>query len=233
MEKDIRWIKISVGLFSDDKIRLIRAMEHGNELVLIWIQLLLLAGRVNRDGLLMLSGTDIPYSEEMMAGQFETDPSLFRRALDLFIRYGMVQDLNGAYSITNWSKHQSSEGLQRIREQNRARKQAERERNRNALSGGGRPTSSADWFERFWKAYPKKVGRIPAEKAFARCKPTEELTERMIRALEKAKRSEAWQRENGRFIPNPATWLNQHRWEDEIPEAPEDRRLENWDEWNK
>lgn len=68
-------------------------------------------------------------------------------------------------------------------------------------------------FERFWLAYPRKVGKADARKAFAKVKvPIETL----LSAIEQQTRSEQWTTENGRFIPNPATWLNQGRWEDEL-----------------
>lgn len=71
-------------------------------------------------------------------------------------------------------------------------------------------------FERFWAIYPKKVGKEAARRAFAKVKvPTESL----IDAVETQKHSFQWGKENGRFIPNPATWLNQGRWEDEVTEV--------------
>ena len=74
-------------------------------------------------------------------------------------------------------------------------------------------------FEKFWVIYPKKVGKGAAEKAFDRIHVTDDLMNVMIDAIAKAKQSAQWQEENGRFIPNPATWLNQRRWEDE-PQKP-------------
>ena len=70
-------------------------------------------------------------------------------------------------------------------------------------------------FDTFWAVYPKKVGKGAAEKAFERCHVTDELLGKMLDAITKAKNSAQWQEENGRFIPNPATWLNQKRWEDD------------------
>ena len=67
-------------------------------------------------------------------------------------------------------------------------------------------------FERFWKAYPKKKGKDAARKAFKRVTvPVETLLD----AIEKQKTWSEWQRDNGQYIPNPSTWLNQGRWEDE------------------
>ena len=71
-------------------------------------------------------------------------------------------------------------------------------------------------FERFWTAYPRKVGKKEALKAFTRASPDDALLERMLTAVEKYKRSDQWTRDAGAFIPNPATWINQERWTDEI-----------------
>ena len=71
-------------------------------------------------------------------------------------------------------------------------------------------------FDVFWESYPKKVGKEAARKAFAKVKvPVETL----VAAVEEQKRGGQWQRDNGQYIPNPATWLNQGRWEDEVQEA--------------
>lgn len=88
-----------------------------------------------------------------------------------------------------------------------------------------KPTSKAKarveaWFDEFWAAYPKKVGRGDALKAYKKIKLTEPLHRQMLDAIERARQCEQWQREQGRFIPNPATWLNQERWSDEYPSPP-------------
>lgn len=73
-------------------------------------------------------------------------------------------------------------------------------------------------FEKFWKAYPKKVGKGAAEVAFKRAKaPVSELLE----AIAAQKESKQWKEDGGRYIPNPATWLNQERWKDELPRPGE------------
>lgn len=71
-------------------------------------------------------------------------------------------------------------------------------------------------FDEFWAVYPKKVGKGEARKAFQKVKvPVAAL----IAAVEQQKKSAQWQRDNGQYIPYPATWLNQGRWEDEPEEA--------------
>ncbi|MEA4901887.1 DUF6291 domain-containing protein [Desulfitobacterium sp.] len=71
-------------------------------------------------------------------------------------------------------------------------------------------------FDQFWSAYPKKVGKEAARKAWNKIKPSAALLRKILDAIESAKQSEQWQREKGRYIPNPATWLNQGRWDDEL-----------------
>jgi hypothetical protein len=72
-------------------------------------------------------------------------------------------------------------------------------------------------FKEFWEAYPRKTGKGAAEKAYKKINPSKELHETMIRAVRSAALSKQWKKDGGQFIPNPATWLNQKRWEDEIP----------------
>ena len=68
-------------------------------------------------------------------------------------------------------------------------------------------------FDEFWNAYPKKVGKQYALKAWNKIKPTAELHEAIMQAVNAQKHSEQWRRDNGRFIPNPATWLNGGYWD--------------------
>lgn len=70
-------------------------------------------------------------------------------------------------------------------------------------------------FEKFWLAYPKKVGKFDARRSFERRKVTDELLEQMLTAVSRQSASDAWRKDGGQFIPNPSTWLNQGRWEDE------------------
>lgn len=69
-------------------------------------------------------------------------------------------------------------------------------------------------FEKFWEAYPKKVGKDAASKAFAKRKPDVELLAVMLEAVRSQASSPGWAKDGGQFIPNPATWLSQGRWQD-------------------
>ena len=71
-------------------------------------------------------------------------------------------------------------------------------------------------FNIFYKAYPKKVAKTKVLSWFKSNKPKDDLFELMMKQLEVFKKSYNWNKDNGQYIPNPTTWLNQKRWEDEI-----------------
>ena len=80
----------------------------------------------------------------------------------------------------------------------------------------------SDLFNQFWDAYPKHIAKQSAVKAFEKLKPDEKLLEAMLKAIEMQKESKQWEKDGGAFIPYPATWLNQRRWEDELPQVETD-----------
>ena len=74
-------------------------------------------------------------------------------------------------------------------------------------------------FERFWFEYPRKQAKVKAQAEFEKLKPDDELMEKIISSINRYKNTEQWQKDGGQFIPLPATWLHQKRWEDEITES--------------
>ena len=84
-------------------------------------------------------------------------------------------------------------------------------------------------FAEFWAAYPKKVGKQNAIKAWNKIKPSAELHARIMGAVSQQKRSEDWIREHGRFIPHPTTWLNGGYWDNEEVIINADQRHEQSD----
>ena len=71
-------------------------------------------------------------------------------------------------------------------------------------------------FSEFWKAYPKKVGKGYAYECFKKIRVSRKLLDTMLEAIDKQKKSDMWKRDKGQYIPNPSTWLNQKRWEDDL-----------------
>jgi hypothetical protein len=78
--------------------------------------------------------------------------------------------------------------------------------------------SEAGGFDRFWATYPRKVAKAAAVKAWAKISPDHELTNIIVGAIQRQAQSDQWVRDDGKFVPYPATWLNGRRWEDEVAE---------------
>lgn len=73
-------------------------------------------------------------------------------------------------------------------------------------------------FVEFWTAYPKKTGKGAAHNSWNKIKPkvSRETADKIIASVRAYAQTQQWKKENGQYIPNPATFLNQRRWEDEI-----------------
>ncbi len=133
MDTEVKWIKVSVNLFDDEKIKQIRSLPDGNNMILIWLQLLLLAGKTNQEGSLVITNTEIPYTEEMLSVHFDMPLNTVLMAVETFKRFGMIEIIDDIYHITNWLKYQSEDDsdLSQIRENNRER--VKRFRNKQKL----------------------------------------------------------------------------------------------------
>lgn len=128
---DVKWIKLSVSMFEDEKIRLIEALPEADTILILWVKLLAQAGKTNASGYIYLNER-IPYTDEMLATIFNRPVGIVRLALKTFEQFGMIEISDDHFiSITNWEKHQNLDGLDKIREQNRLRKQREREKKKS------------------------------------------------------------------------------------------------------
>lgn len=70
-------------------------------------------------------------------------------------------------------------------------------------------------FAQFWSAYPKKRSKGQALMAFTKINPDERLLQAILAGIGNAKTRDDWRKDEGQFIPYPATWLNARGWEDE------------------
>lgn len=123
---DVKWIKIAVDMFDNRKIKQIGSMPEGDSLLLMWVQLLCLAGNVNDGGFIYLT-KEIPYTDEMLATQFNKPISTVRLALKTFEQFGMIEIINNMIFLSSWEKYQSTDRLTAIREKDRERKRRKRE----------------------------------------------------------------------------------------------------------
>lgn len=124
---EIKWVKITTDMFDNRKIKHIRKLPEGNNIVLIWVMLLTMAGRCNSSGMIYLT-ENIPYTPKMLADELGFDESVITIALGALERFGMICRDEDKLMIPGWEEHQNIEGMARIRQQARDRKRAERER---------------------------------------------------------------------------------------------------------
>ena len=117
---DVKWIKITTDMFDNRKIKHLRKMPEGNNIVLIWVMLLTMAGRCNANGMIFLT-ENIPYSTKMLADELDFEENTVILALKALEQLEMVVTDGTHFCIAGWAEHQNIDGLDKIREQNRLR----------------------------------------------------------------------------------------------------------------
>ena len=115
---DVKWIKLTTDMFDNQKIRHLRRLPEGNNIVLIWIMLLTMAGRCNAGGMIFLT-ENIPYTTKMLADELGFEENIVKLAIQALERLDMIVADEDYFSISNWEKHQNTAGLDKIREQKR------------------------------------------------------------------------------------------------------------------
>jgi hypothetical protein len=126
---------------------------------------------------------------------------------------------NRLIRILKWNLYQQSEqqNEQRVNNDRTASEQRVntlKERKKERRKEGKKKDIYAQNFDEFYALYPKKKAKKKAQESWDRLKFDDGLFERIMRSLEEDINSKEWNREGGQFIPFPATWLNQRRWED-------------------
>lgn len=126
---DVKWIKLMTDVFDNRKIRQIEAMPDGDTIIVIWFKLLTLAAETNDSGLVYFTA-DLPYTDQLLATQFNRNLQTVQLALTTFERFGMIEVVDEVIKVSNWERYQNVEGLERMREQNRLRVAKHREKKR-------------------------------------------------------------------------------------------------------
>lgn len=116
----IKWIKITTDMFENRKIKYLRKLPNGNIIVLIWIMLLTMAGKCNSGGMVYLT-EDIPYSIKMLADELDLKDNIVQSALEALEKCDMISRCNDYISISGWGEYQNTDGMSKVREQNRKR----------------------------------------------------------------------------------------------------------------
>ena len=136
---EVKWIKLTTDMFDNRKIRHLRRLPEGNNIVLIWVMLLTMAGRCNSGGMIFLT-ENIPYSPKMLADELDFEETTVALALKALEQLDMIVTDDGFFSIVGWEEYQNTDKLAEIREQTRKRVAKCREKK---LLNQGNVTSNA------------------------------------------------------------------------------------------
>lgn len=155
-----------------------------------------------------------------------------KRIINDIINVGLASARqNNDGTTTLWCRRWKKEEKQRLMARERDKKYRERRKHNDASEAPSsedipipspipipKERKTLAHFEQFWNGYPKKKNKGQAEKVWSKLKPDQDLLETILKKIEQAKRSKEWLKDNGQYIPYPATWLNAKGWEDETME---------------
>lgn len=188
-------------------------MTMTNEQVGKYIRLLCLQhqkGILTEKDMLFICQT---YDADIYSKFIKTDEGFYNERLRLESEKRALYSLSRASNRSNSNKKQSKKHMKKI-----CKSYDEHMENENENTNEDVNKNKLSTFEQFWKVYPKRKSRGQAEKAFSKINPDEQLLTKILESVERAKKSEDWIKENGKYIPHPATWLNAKGWLDEETE---------------
>lgn len=195
-----------------------------------WVDLLMLANHASaqfrvRGNLVLVSRGEVARSEDSLAQRWHWSRNKVRRFI-AELSEKTIQQIEQQKSpilskirIINYDLYQSNEPSgttddtterqQKDTNKNDNKKKNDKNEENNTLSVE---------FDRFWEVYPKKVGKAHAFTAWKKAKGKPSI-DKIIQAVSIQAESTQWQKNGGQYIPNPATWLNQGRWDDKPTEV--------------
>lgn len=123
---EVQWIKLYIDILDKWKIKKIRRLPQGNDILLIWIMLLAMAGKCNAGGMIYITeGT--PFTEEDLAEELKFEVDTIKSALEAFITYKMISYTgDGSIFVIGWEEHQNTDKLAELRAKDRERKRIKR-----------------------------------------------------------------------------------------------------------
>jgi predicted phage replisome organizer len=122
---EVKWVKLTTDMFDNRKVKHLRKLPEGNNIVLIWVMLLTMAGRCNSGGMIFLT-ENIPYTPKMLADELDFEENTVILALQALENLDMIVTENGFFAIAGWEEYQNTERLAEIREYNRLAQQKSR-----------------------------------------------------------------------------------------------------------
>lgn len=242
-EKRYYWLKFKEDFFDFKGVKKLRKLAGGDTYVIIYLKMLLRS--LKTDGILEYTGIEEDFSKEL-ALDLDEDADNVKVVLGIITSCGMCElcDENHIFlpyvGENTGSETASTQRVRDFRERQKAlqcntdvtevkrignvekeieNRDRDKSKSKNNLA---HPEVSGvvieDPFDTFWREYPRKVGKGDARKKFAKAL-TKTSFDNIMAALRRVKASAQWTKDGGQFVPHPATWLNQERWDDEVGES--------------
>lgn len=138
---ELKWIKLNLDMFDNRKIKQIRKLPGGNDMVLFWVMILTLAGKSNSQGYILFT-ENIPYTPEMLATECDIELNTVKMALEIFSKFNMITIKEEVITITGWSEHQNVEGMERAKQLTNERVKRHREKKKILIQSAQEETCS-------------------------------------------------------------------------------------------
>ena len=214
------WVKVSRKMLTS-------AIASKPEYLAVWMHLLLTASYKPGEILVghqvvRLQAGQLVFGRVKFSQQIGVSEHTLRMALKTLEKLQQItiksESKFSVISIVNWDKYQADSPAnhqQPASNQPAINHNKEIQEIQEQIKSTSRQRADSDEsFDLFWKLYPKKVGKKPAEKAWAKIKKADH--ESVMQGLARQVGCQQWVRDGGSYIPNPATWLNAERWNDEV-----------------
>lgn len=130
---EVKWIKIVVDIFDDEKMKLIDSMPEADAIEIIWFKLLTLAGKCCFNGVYIFNDK-MAFTDEMFASIFNRPLNTVRLALKTFEDLGMIEIIDNVYTIPNWEKYQTLDAYERKKARDREYQAKRREAKKQAIT---------------------------------------------------------------------------------------------------
>lgn len=149
-----------------------------------------------------------------------------------------IEKIDGGYLILNAAKYRAKmrgeERTEYIRNYQRERREKLKEKNvvnfvnkvnqvnpskpiaKAKAEAKAYKNTIAQNFDKFWQAYPKKLGKKQSLQQWTKLNPDEKLVEQILIGVKTQSKTEQWIKEDGKYIPYPERFLKHRRWEDEV-----------------
>ena len=235
--KRFYWLKLKEDFFRQKEIKKLRKIAGGDTFTIIYLKMLLRS--LKDGGRLYYEGIEDNFASEV-ALDIDEDEDNVKMTVAFLISNGiLVQNQTDEYEILTAREMTDSETDSAHRMRRLRAKQALGTTQQASLSDGDVTASDVDieidkrdrdrpsrrkrrddvvspGFTEFWNAYPRKVAKQNALKAWGKtgADDSQSLTDTILADVKRRVDGE-WKGKEVQYIPHPATYLNQRRWEDE------------------